>query len=341
MTTLSQLAAELGCDFIGDGNTMIMSAASLESACSSDIAFVVSEKFLRAAQASNAGAIIASETVSSHLNGNRIISNNAHVTFAKALDLLYPDKNQQGFHSTSIISPSAILGGTASIGAYSSIGDECNISDDVDIGTHVVVGDNVTIGSGTKIESGVAILKDTVIGKNCLIHSGAVIGADGFGYAKSTNEWIKVPQVGKVVIGDSVEVGANSTVDRGALDDTIIGNRVKIDNQVQVAHNVVIGDDTIIAGCVGIAGSARIGKRCAIGGQAGILGHLDICDDVTIGACSTVSKSIKKPGLYTSIMRVEEIEKWQKNIARFNRLEHYIDKINTIEKRLNIPEGDS
>ncbi len=138
-----------------------------------------------------------------------------------------------------------------------------------------------------------------------------------------------------------MELGANSTVDRGALDDTVIGNRVKIDNQVQVAHNVIIGDDTIIAGCVGIAGSAKIGSRCAIGGQAGILGHLEICDDVTIGACSTVSRSIIKPGLYTSIMRVEEIGKWQRNLARFNRLEHYIEKINTIDKRLNRPEGES
>lgn len=341
MKTLSQLAEYLKCDYKGDPDLEITGAASLENASVTDIVFIISKKYLPLLSRCNAGVVIAPAELSADIKGNVITSLNPHADFASVLNLLYPQKRSNVIHKTAVIDEGVVLGNGVSVGPGACIGKNASLSDEVMVGANAVIGNNVDIGVGTQVEAGSVILDGTQIGRYCIIHAGAVIGADGFGYARSGNSWLKVPQIGIVVLGDDVEIGANTTVDRGALDNTIIGSRVKIDNQVQIAHNVTIGDDTIIAGCVGIAGSAKIGSRCAIGGQAGILGHLEICDDVTVGACSTVSKSIREPGTYSSIMRVEQIEKWQKNLARFHRLDQYIDRIRAIEQSLNIPEGDS
>ncbi|MBE9516028.1 MAG: UDP-3-O-(3-hydroxymyristoyl)glucosamine N-acyltransferase [Proteobacteria bacterium] len=340
MFTLSQLAEKLDCIYRGDGDAIVNGAASITNAGKTDAVFVLSEKYLSSLEKSNAGAVVVSSELADRIDRNLLICENPHVVFASLLDIMYPKKQATGISKSASIEDNVFLGSSIFVGPNACIGSETKLADSVSIGANVVLGERVDIGKGTIVESGAIILDDTQIGSDCIIHAGAVIGADGFGYAKAGNEWIKVPQIGKVVIGDEVEIGASTTVDRGALDDTCIGNRVKIDNQIQIGHNVCIGDDTIIASSAAIAGSAKIGSRCTIGGLAGIMGHLEICDDVTIGGFSVVSKSISKPGIYSSSMRVDEISKWQKNMVRFNKLDQYAAKINTIEKRLNALEGD-
>ena len=340
MFTLSQLAEMLGCTYNGDPDYVIQGAASITSAKSGDIVFVLSEKYLASLEGSKAGAVIVTSALVDKIERNMLVCNNPHVAFAGLLNMLHPAQQIIGVSKSADIDDSALLGKDVFVGPNTSIGAGTTVANLASIGSNVVLGNNVRLGERTIVESGAVILDDTRIGSDCIIHAGAVIGADGFGYAKSAERWIKVAQIGRVIIGDEVEIGANTTIDRGALDDTCIGNRVKIDNQVQVGHNTVIDEDAIIAGCVGIAGSTRIGARCAIGGQVGIMGHLEICDDVTVGACSTVSKSITSPGTYSSSMRVDEISVWQKNMARFNRLDLHAAKLNSIEKRLNALEGD-
>lgn len=340
--TLSELASILGCTVAGDGALQIDGAASLVSAGPGDIVFVASEKYLGLLGSCKAGAVLVSADHAGGVHGNKLICDNPHVAFARALDIFYPQSGAlKTIHERAVIAETASLGSDVTVGPNSCIGEFTTVGDDVCIAANVTIGNSVHIGTGTRIEPGVVILDGCHLGKNCIIHAGAVIGADGFGYARDGKSWVKVAQIGVVRLGDEVEIGANTTIDRGALDDTIIGNRVKIDNQVQIAHNVTIGEDTMIAGCVGIAGSATIGANCAIGGQAGILGHLSITDGVTIGACSLVSKSITNPGMYSSSIRVQELAKWQKTLANLNRLDQFAGKISALEKRMNALEGEA
>ncbi|HNQ75368.1 MAG TPA: UDP-3-O-(3-hydroxymyristoyl)glucosamine N-acyltransferase, partial [Pseudothauera hydrothermalis] len=198
------------------------------------------------------------------------------------------------------------------------------------------IGRGVVIGEGTRLHAGVTVYHDCVIGKGCIVHAGVVIGADGFGFARERDgRWIKIPQTGRVIIGDDVEIGANTTIDRGALDDTVIGNGVKLDNQIQIAHNVRIGEHTAIAGCVGIAGSTTIGARCMIGGQAGIIGHLVIADDVVVSAGTLVTKSIRRAGVYTGNLPVQSHPDWVKNFAHLRHLDDMAARIRALEKRLD------
>jgi UDP-3-O-[3-hydroxymyristoyl] glucosamine N-acyltransferase len=219
------------------------------------------------------------------------------------------------------------------------------------IGADVVIGENVTVSPGCVIGDGVSIGDDSllypnsviyhhcVIGRRAVIQAGAVIGSDGFGFAKEGECWIKIPQIGRVIIGDDVEVGANTSIDRGALDDTVIGNGVKLDNQIQIAHNVVIGDHSALAGCVGVAGSTKIGRRCTVGGAGMIIGHLDIADDVHISAGTMVTKSLHKPGQYTSIFPLEAHEDWLHNAAQIKRLAKLAERVSELEKKLEQMEA--
>ncbi|MDH5633675.1 MAG: UDP-3-O-(3-hydroxymyristoyl)glucosamine N-acyltransferase [Gammaproteobacteria bacterium] len=342
MITLSELASILGCTVVGDGALQVRGGASLVSAGPGDIVFITSEKYLGLLGECSAGAVLVSPEHASGVVGNKLICDNPHVAFARALEVLYPRSAPlKTIHESAVIAETASLGEAVTVGPNSCVGEFTMVGDDVWIGANVTIGDNVRIGAGTRLEPGVVVLDGCHLGRNCIIHAGAVIGADGFGYARNGKSWVKVPQIGVVRLGDEVEIGANTTIDRGALDDTIIGNRVKIDNQVQIAHNVTIGEDTMIAGCVGIAGSATIGANCAIGGQAGILGHLSVVDGVTIGACSLVSKSITKPGMYSSSIRVQELAKWQKTLANLNRLDQFAGKITALEQRMNTLEGEA
>ena len=212
----------------------------------------------------------------------------------------------------------------------------------VELGEDVVIGANCFVGRGTRLYANVTVYHDCLIGEDCILHSGVVIGADGFGFAREkSGAWVKIPQAGRVVLGNDVEIGANTTVDRGALDDTVIGDGVKLDNLIQIAHNVRIGEHTIMAGCAGVAGSAQIGARCMIGGQAGISGHLSIADDVVVSAWTLVAKSITKPGVYTSNLPLQTHGDWVKNFSHLRHLDALARRVRQLEQHSDGPDDRS
>lgn len=279
-----------------------------------------------------AGAVLVDEKSVELVTTNAISVKDPYVAYAKVASLLSPtEKEKPGIHSTAWVSTDSQCHNSASISAHVFIDEKTEIGEDVVIGPGSVIESGAKIGSGTYIKANVTICKHVSIGQNAIIHSGVVIGADGFGIANDNGKWIKVPQLGSVEIGNDVEIGANTTIDRGALDNTIIGNGVKLDNQIQIAHNVTIGDHTVIAGCVGIAGSTHIGKYCAIGGGTGIAGHLSIADGVQLTGMSMVTKSIKKAGSYSSGIPAEPTQQWHKSVIRYRKMGDLDDRIKQLE----------
>ena len=319
--TSGDLVKQLGGELIGDSNILINSVASLESADQHSISFFNNLKYLELLKKTNAGVVILNRESLIYHSINAIVVDNPHLYFAKISRLLNPNKQiKKEIHQSAIIHPSCKLGKNIYIGPNVVIDENVVLNDGVMIYAGSIIESNCSIGSLSIVHSNVVLKENTLIGKNCILHSGCIIGAEGFGYVKDNKEWLAIPQVGRVVLGDNVDIGSNSTIDRGALDDTMISNGVKIDNLVQIGHNCRIGENTIIAGCVGIAGSAKIGKNCAIGGAAMILGHLSIVDDVTISPGSMITRSIKTSGTYTALMPFQEHDVWLKTAAKIRRL---------------------
>jgi UDP-3-O-[3-hydroxymyristoyl] glucosamine N-acyltransferase len=333
--TVDELARRLEGRVRGDGGRKITSVAPLERAGASDLAFAADRRFLAALSRTTAGAVLVREAEAQHCIATVVIVRDPHLAFARAAAWLHPAPTAPaGVHDTAVVDASAQIAANAAIGARAVIGAGATVDDGARVGEGSYVGPGAHIGPGTQLLANVVIGAACILGRDCIVQPGAVVGADGFGYARDGERWIKVPQLGRVIIGDDVEIGANSTIDRGALDDTVIGNGVKIDNLVQVAHNVRIGDNTAIAGCAGVAGSSIIGKRCAVGGQAGIAGHLDIADDVTITAGSLVTSSIEHPGVYSSSLKAEPVEKWRRNAARIHRLDDMARRLKNLEEQI-------
>ncbi|RMF34672.1 MAG: UDP-3-O-(3-hydroxymyristoyl)glucosamine N-acyltransferase [Chlorobiota bacterium] len=299
----SELHSILNVDTVAPSERIFTGVAPLDQAGPDDIAFFFRPEFTAAARNTRAGLVITSTAFADYLPPQtpRLCHPDPEEAMATLLEYLAMRTKPQGgaIHHTASIAPSSTIAKNARIGAGTIIGEHVHIGDEVEIGARVVIEDGVTIGEGTVIESGAVIRSGTVIGKRCRIGSGAVIGSEGFGFIERNGRYRHLYHVGNVVIGDDVEVGANSCVDRGLLGTTIIEDGVKIDNLVHIAHNVVIGEHTAIAAQAGIAGSTHVGKRNRIGGQAGLTGHISTCDDVTIGAQSGVSKSITQPGEYS------------------------------------------
>jgi len=319
--TSGDLVKQLGGELIGDSNVLINAAASLESADQHSISFFNNLKYLELLKKTNAGVVILNRESLIYHSANAIVVDNPHLYFAKISRLLNPNKQiKKEIHQSAIIHPSCRLGENIYIGPNVVIDENVVLDDGVMIYAGSLIESNCSIGSLSTVHSNVVLKKNTLIGKNCILYSGCIIGSEGFGYVKDNKEWLAIPQLGRVVLGDNVDIGSNSTIDRGALDDTMISSGVKIDNLVQIGHNCRIGENTIIAGCVGIAGSAKIGKNCAIGGAAMILGHLSIVDDVTISPGSMITRSIKTPGTYTALMPFQEHDVWLKTAARIRRL---------------------
>lgn len=333
--SLTEVTKALGGRVIGDGSTRIARVASLTNAQPGDISFVHDAKYQKALVSCKASAFILRENDAELTNLPRIIVNNPYAYFAKVSAFLNPPAQ-----APIGIAPSAVIDASASIPTTCSIAPLCVI------GANVILGENVIIGSGCIIENDVSIAENTRleahvtikhhchIGRNCHFFSGVVIGSDGFGYAQETGIWLKIPQVGRVVIADNVDVGANTTIDRGALDDTIIGEGVKLDNLIQIGHNCVIGAHTVIAGCTGIAGSAKIGRNCKIGGAAMILGHLEITDNVTISPGSMITRSLLVADTYTALMPFQAHKAWLNTAAKIRHLDMMTDKIKNLEKEL-------
>ena len=319
--TSGDLIKQLGGELIGDSNILINSVASLESANKNSVSFFNNSKYLDLLKNTKAAVVILNKESCALHAGACIVVDNPYLYFAKISRLLNPIKIlKKEIHKSAIIHSTCKLGKDIYIGPNVIIEENVSIADGVTVHAGVIIESDNIIGSHSTIHPNVVIKTNTIIGKNCTLYAGAVIGSDGFGYAKDNDKWLAIPQIGKVVLGDNVDIGSNSTIDRGALDDTIISSGVKIDNLVQIGHNCIIGENTIIAGCVGIAGSAKIGKNCAIGGAAMILGHLSITDNVTISPGSMITRSIKNPGTYTALMPFQDHEAWLKTAAKIRRL---------------------
>ena len=335
--TLSTLAELTHTEYKGDAQTLLVNIATLQDAKAGDISFVSNAKYKRQIESSQATAIIMSAQLAEQYSGNALISKDPYLTFAKVVRLFHPpDKQQTGIHPSAIIDKTARLGKDVSIAANVVIEKGVNIAEGVQIGAGSVIAENSSIGENTCLHANVTLYSDSQIGKNSILHSGVVIGADGFGFVLQEDKtWYKIQQVGNVIIGDDVEIGANSTIDRAALGSTKIASGVKIDNQVIIGHNVQIGEHTIMPGGSSVAGSTKIGKRCQIGGEVAMAGHLEIADDVMITGRSMVTNSLKVAGVYSSGITTEENAKWRRNAARFRSLDKMAKQLNQLEKLLN------
>jgi UDP-3-O-[3-hydroxymyristoyl] glucosamine N-acyltransferase len=334
--SLSEIAKIIGADLqLKTEDRLIVGLAPLNLATSQQLSFLSNSKYQAHLSATQAGAVIISPDLAADCPVNALVMQNPYLGFAKAA-ALFDDtpKFQAGTHPSAVIDPSAEIDPSASIGPFVFIGKNVKIGPQVSIGAGCAISDYVAIQEGTCLKANVSIYHKVKIGKRCIIHSGAVIGSDGFGLANDRGRWVKIPQLGAVSIGDEVEIGANTTIDRGALEDTQIHHGVKIDNQVQVAHNVVIGDNTAIAAQAGIAGSSKIGQYCLIGGAVGINGHITIGNKVSVTAMSGVSHSLPDGGIYSASMPAREVRDWNKTVARINRLDKLMQRVKAIEAKL-------
>ena len=333
--TLAELARRFGGVLRGNPETEIDHVAPLHRAGPRAIAFVAGQRYLDELSRTSAGVVILSPRDAGGYAGNALVVDNPHACFAKVAQLLHPPHTQPaGMAPTAQIASGARVAASATVAAFASIEAGAAIGEHVVVGPGCHIGRNVEIGEDTRLLANVVVAHDCRLGRRCLVQAGAVIGTDGFGFARDGERWQKVPQLGRVVIGDDVEIGANTTIDRGALDDTIIGNGVKLDNQVHIAHNVRIGDHTAIAACVGIAGSTTIGARCTFGGHIGIIDHLVITDDVHVTAGSLVTSSITHAGIYSSSLKAQPVEEWRRNAARLHHLDELAHRVRDLEAML-------
>jgi UDP-3-O-[3-hydroxymyristoyl] glucosamine N-acyltransferase len=336
MLTITTIIEQLGGVLSGDGNTCIDRVGSLAFAQAGAISFFTDTKYTSALSQTQASAVVLKPEHASLTTLPKIIVDNPYAYFAKVSALLNPlVKPVAGIHVSAQIALSAEVHPEASIGEHVVIGQHTKIGAGVTVAAGCVLEHHVEIGEGSVLEPNVTVRHGTIIGKQCHLYAGCVIGNDGFGYAEESGRWVKIPQVGRVVIGDFVDIGANTTVDRGAIDDTVIEEGVKLDNLIQIAHNCRIGAHTVIAGCVGVAGSAVIGRHCKIGGAAMILGHLTIADHVTISPGSMIMRSIRQKGTYTALMPFQEHETWLKTAANIRHLNELTAKIKALEEAIH------
>ena len=332
--TLGELVGRLGGELLGDPSVVVRQIASLDRAGEGELAFLVSPKYRAALEASRASAFILPAKAADFTDRPRILTPDPYLYFARAAQLFNPPKAvPAGVH------PSAVVGSelpaSVAVGPNAVIGADCRIGEGCVIGAGCLIGDGVAIGAGSLLHAGVKVYDGCTIGTRAILHSGAVIGADGLGFARDADKhWVKIPQIGGVVIGDDVENGANTTVDRGALEDTVIGNGVKLDNLIHVAHNCRVGEDTIMAAMAGLAGSTTVGKRVQVGGKAGFSGHLEVGDDIVISADTNVTKSIDRPGVYTAMIPLQPHADWVKNFSHLRRLDAMAERVRELEKKL-------
>ena len=307
----------------GDHRFNVEKISSLGNATATSITFFTGRKKKGELKATKAGAVLISPAHAQWFSGNKVIVSNPYLAYARLSQVFRKNgfSGPAGIDGSAVVADNCLLGDGVSVGSYSIISDRVRLGSHVVIGSGVRVEEEVTIGDHTVVESNVVISSGCRLGRRCYLSPGVVIGSSGFGYAPDEGKWEKIEQLGGVEIGDDVDIGANTTIDRGALENTVIGNGVKLDNQIQIAHNVRIGDNTIMAGCSAIAGSTRVGRRCKIGGRVSILGHLRIADDVTVYANGLVASSIDSPGEYASALPVQPVRQWRKNAALLRRLD--------------------
>jgi UDP-3-O-[3-hydroxymyristoyl] glucosamine N-acyltransferase len=320
--SLGDLAVRFGLGLRGEPSLKVSRVATLSHAGSGALSFLANPRYRKQMESTRATAVLVGPEHAADCPVAALIDPNPYLAYARIADLLYPQAPATaGIHPTAVVSVNARIAASASVGPLAVIEDDVDIAEGVIIGPGCIVQRGAHVGLGSHLVARVNLYAGVRIGRRCILHAGAVVGADGFGFAPDAGTWVKVPQVGSVQIGDDVEIGANTTIDRGAIDDTVVEHGVKLDNQIQVGHNVTIGAHSAIAGCVGISGSTTIGKRCMIGGGVGIAGHLTIADDVVVTGVSLVSASIKTAGSYSSGMPAVETRKWRRMVAHLRRLD--------------------
>ena len=332
---LQQIAEILNAELVGDNSLSISRIATLENAKGDEISFLANKKYRSQLASTNAGAVILSPKDTEFYSGNKLIVDNPYMAYAllaQAMDTTPAPASD--IHPSAVIAESAKIAASVTVGPNAVIEQGAEIAEGCSIGAGSFIGKGAKIGANTKIWSNVSIYHDVEIGSDCSVHANTVIGADGFGYANEKGQWIKIPQLGSVVIGNKVEIGASTTVDRGAIDNTEIHDNVIIDNQVQIAHNVIIKEGTAIAGCAVIAGSTTIGKYCQLGGLAGVAGHIEICDGVVLTGMSMVISGIDKPGVYSSGVPHSENKDWRRNMAQVRQLSTINKRLKAVEKQL-------
>jgi UDP-3-O-[3-hydroxymyristoyl] glucosamine N-acyltransferase len=322
----------VGGEAVGEVKQPLTGVGTIRSATPTKITFLANRRYRSDLSASRAGAVIVGNADRDLTSLPRLVVANPYACFARVAQLFNPPPlYTSGIHPSAIIHADAHVPESASLAEYVSIGRGAVIGEGARIGPGCIIGEDVSVGAHTCLVARVTIYARCSIGARGIVHAGVVIGADGFGFAPDFSDgdggWVKIPQIGRVVIGDDCEIGANTSIDRGAIDDTVVGNDVKIDNQVQVGHNCVIGDHTIISGCVGIAGSSTIGRRVMMGGGSGVIGHLEICDGAIISAMTLVTKSITEPGMYTGSMPLMKHGDWLRNAVHLRRLDAFADAV--------------
>lgn len=331
--TLGQVAELLSAQFVGDANLEITGLGTLTAAQPGELSFLANLAYRDQLTSTKASAVIVHPRQAEECLCAAIILDNPYLGYAKVSALFNTlPKADNIIHQSAVVSPTSVIGNNVTLGANCVIEDHAVISDGVIIGSGSIIGANSRIGERTRLHHNVSVYHDVVIGSDCIIHSGAVIGSDGFGFANDKGQWVKICQIGGVLIGNNTEIGANTTIDRGAMSDTKIGNGVKLDNQIQIAHNVEIGDHCAMAAGTMIAGSTKIGKCCTLAGGVGVAGHLDIAAGSHVTAMTLVTKSISEAGSYSSGTAMSKTSEWRKSAARFRQLDDMAKRIRTLEK---------
>lgn len=343
MISLGDLAENLGLELRGDPAITVRAVNTLSKAKPDELSFVNDPRYRGDLAVTQAGVVILREDLAQECPVSSIVSNAPYLAYARAAQIIYaPEPIVPGVHSSALIAANCTVDSDTEIGPNVVLGANAVVEAQVRIGAGAYIGPDCHIGKETVVEAGAKLVGNVRVGERCRISPGAVIGSSGFGFAPGEQgEWIRIPQVGGVVLGNDVEVGANTTIDCGAIEPTRIGNGVKLDNLIQIAHNVEIGDHTAVAGCVGIAGSAKIGRHCAIGGGVGIVGHIEIADRVIITGTSFITQDIREPGTYSSGVPFSESGKWRRNYIRFTQLDSMAKRLKEVEKLLRDQKKDN
>ncbi|MGO9512422.1 MAG: UDP-3-O-(3-hydroxymyristoyl)glucosamine N-acyltransferase [Steroidobacteraceae bacterium] len=318
--SLGELAVRFGLQLRGAPELKVTHVATLSQATEGSLSFLANSRYRRSLHTTRASAVVVAPDEAEGCPVAALITPNPYLVYARIASLFHPESvASPGIHPSAVVAGSARIAASAAVGPLAVIEDHVEIGEGVEVGPGCIVQRGARVGAGTRLIARVNLYPGVRIGARCILHAGAVIGADGFGFASDRGTWVKVPQIGSVRVGDDVEIGANTTIDRGAIEDTLVGHGVKLDNQIQVGHNVVIGAHTAIAGCTGISGSTTLGQRCMIGGMVGFAGHLTIADDVVITGCSLVSASIREAGSYSSGMPAVPTRAWRHMVAHLRR----------------------
>ena len=333
--TLASLADMVDAQLVGNPDQIVRGLATLQEASSEQLSFLANSQYRKYLADSKAAAVLLTESDAQGFSGNALIVSNPYLVYARLSHQFDPKpKAPAGIHPTAVIAEDASIDPSASIGPAVVVETGARIGAGVTLGAHCFIGARSVVGEGGWLAPRVTLYHDVTLGQRVVIQSGAVIGSEGFGFASDKGRWVKIAQIGGVTVGDDVEIGANTTIDRGALSDTRIGNGVKLDNQIQIAHNVQIGDHTAMAACVGISGSTRIGQHCTIAGGVGMVGHIEVCDHVFVSGMTMVTRSITEPGAYSSGTAMQPAADWKKSAARIRQLDTMAKRVQQLEKQL-------